>query len=217
VNRETETSGEKKPWRLKPTYIPRLMPVGMIIILLAILIPVLREKKPGVAVLPPVDPPLAMKYYATGYPASDSLMNDALRSFGRKDYEAAARLLSKVQFYWSVQLREGKVKAYPEDLRFYLGLALPGPPGPRRPLPCGGIEGEAVRGEIRVVPRPRLRRAGRYRRHARDAREDREDRRRACGGSRGHAEVADVAPLTAVPESSMFPLDPGAIAEKESI
>jgi hypothetical protein len=123
VNRETETSGEKKPWRLKPTYIPRLMPVGMIIILLAILIPVLREKKPGVAVLPPVDPPLAMKYYATGYPASDSLMNDALRSFGRKDYEAAARLLSKVQFYWSVQLREGKVKAYPEDLRFYLGLA----------------------------------------------------------------------------------------------
>jgi hypothetical protein len=122
VNREAETSGKSR-WRLKPTYIPRLMPVGMIIILLAILIPVLREKKPGVAVLPPVDPPLAMKYYATGFPASDSLINDALRGFGAKDYNAAARILSQVQFYWSVQIREGKVKSYPEDLRFYLGLA----------------------------------------------------------------------------------------------
>jgi tetratricopeptide (TPR) repeat protein len=123
VNREAETSGEKKPWRLKPTYIPRLMPVGMIIILLAILIPLLREKKPDVAVIPPVDPPLAMKHYATDFPASDSLMNDALRSFGKKDYETAARILSKVHFYWNVQIREGKIKSYPEDLRFYLGLA----------------------------------------------------------------------------------------------
>jgi tetratricopeptide (TPR) repeat protein len=122
VNREAETSGKKR-WRLKPTYIPRLMPVGMIVILLAILIPVLKEKKPGVAGLPPVDPPLAMKHYSTNFPASDSLMNDALRSFGRKDYEAAARIFSKVHFYWSVQIREGKVKSYPEDLRFYLGLA----------------------------------------------------------------------------------------------
>ena len=51
MNRETETS-DKKPWSLKPTYIPRLMPVGMIVILLAILIPVLREKKPDAAALP---------------------------------------------------------------------------------------------------------------------------------------------------------------------
>ncbi|MFA4948241.1 MAG: hypothetical protein WC674_07020 [Candidatus Krumholzibacteriia bacterium] len=122
MNREAKTSG-KKPWRLKPTYIPRLMPVGMIIILLAILIPVLKENKPDVAGIPPVDPPLAMKHYSTGFPASDSLMNDALRGFGRKDYEAAARILTKVHFYWSVQIREGKVKSYPEDLRFYLGLA----------------------------------------------------------------------------------------------
>jgi tetratricopeptide (TPR) repeat protein len=99
------------------------MPVGMIVILLAILVPVLREKKPGAAGLPPVDPPLAMKLYATAYPASDSLMNDALRSFGRKDYETAARILTKVHFYWDVQVREGKVKAFPEDLRYYLGLA----------------------------------------------------------------------------------------------
>ena len=122
MNREAKMSG-KKPWRLKPTYIPRLMPVGMIIILLAILVPVLREKKPDTASLAPVDPPLAMKYYSTNFPASDSLMNDALRSFGRKDYEAAARILTKVHFYWNVQIREGTVKSYPEDLRFYLGLA----------------------------------------------------------------------------------------------
>jgi tetratricopeptide (TPR) repeat protein len=122
VNREAETSG-KKPWSLKPTYIPRLMPVGMIIILLAILIPVLREKKPDAAALPPVDPPLAMKRYSTNFPASDSLMNDALRSFGMKDYEAAARILTKVHFYWNVQIREGNAKSFPEDLRFYLGLA----------------------------------------------------------------------------------------------
>ncbi len=122
VNREAETSGNK-PWRLKPTYIPRLMPVGMIVILLAILIPVLREKKPETASLHAADPPLAMKLYSTGFPASDSLMNDAIRSFGRKDYEAAARMLTKVHFYWNAQIREGTVKAYPEDLRFYLGLA----------------------------------------------------------------------------------------------
>lgn len=122
MNRQAETSGNK-PWRLKPTYIPRLMPVGMIIILLAILIPVLRAKKPDATALPPVDPPLAMKRYATDFPASDSLMNDALRSFGRKDYEAAARILTKVHFYWNVQIREGKAKFFPEDLRFYLGLA----------------------------------------------------------------------------------------------
>lgn len=122
MNREAETGG-KKPWGLKPTYIPRLMPVGMIVILLAILIPMLRGKKPDAAGIPTIDPPLAMKIYATNFPASDSLMNDALRSFGRKDYEAAARILSKVYFYWNVEIREGKMKSYPEDLRFYLGLA----------------------------------------------------------------------------------------------
>jgi hypothetical protein len=108
---------------LKPTYLPRLMPVGMIVILLAILVPVLREKKPDVAPVPPVEPPLAMKHYSSGFPATDSLMNDALRSFGRKDYEAAARILAKVHFYWSVEISEGRAKSYPEDLRFYLGLA----------------------------------------------------------------------------------------------
>jgi hypothetical protein len=95
----------------------------MIVILLAILVPVLRGKKPETASIPAVEPPLAMKRYATGFAASDSLMNDALRAFGRADYEAAARILSKVHFYWSVEISEGRMKSYPEDLRFYLGLA----------------------------------------------------------------------------------------------
>ncbi len=116
-------NGDTKKKGLKPTYIPRLMPVGMIVILLAILIPVLRGKKPEPAAVPTVEPPLAMKRYASGFAATDSLMNDALRSFGGKDYEAAARILAKVHFYWSVEIREGRMKSYPEDLRFYLGLA----------------------------------------------------------------------------------------------
>jgi tetratricopeptide (TPR) repeat protein len=122
VNREAETSG-KKPWELKPTYIPRLMPVGMIIILLAILIPVLREKKPGSSELTRIEAPLAMKRYSTGYASTDSLLNEALRDFGRKNYTEAAHLLTKVYFYWTVQIREGQMKSYPDDLRFYLGLA----------------------------------------------------------------------------------------------
>lgn len=121
--RDAAPQGDVKKKGLRPTYIPRLMPVGMIVILLAILIPVLRGKKPEVAAIPPVEPPLAMKHYSSGFAATDSLMNDALRSFGRRDYEAAARILSKVHFYWSVEIREGRMKSYPEDLRFYLGLA----------------------------------------------------------------------------------------------
>lgn len=122
MNREAKTN-EKKSFELKPTYIPRLMPVGMIIILLAMLIPVLREKKPAVSELARVEAPLAMKFYSTGYASTDSLLNAALRHFGRKDYTEAAHLLTKVYFYWGVQIREGRMKSYPEDLRFYLGLA----------------------------------------------------------------------------------------------
>jgi len=122
VNTEAKTS-EKEPWRLKPTYIPRLMPVGMIIILLALLIPALREKKPVMSDLARVEAPLALKLYSTGYAISDSLLNEALRRFGRKDYTEAAHLLTKVYFHWTVQIREGRERSYPEDLRFYLGLA----------------------------------------------------------------------------------------------
>jgi len=122
VNREAKTSGTPSSG-LKPTYIPRLMPLGMIIILLAILIPSLREKKPNISDLARVEPPLAMNFYSTGYASTDSLLNEALRHFGRKDYTEATHLLTKVYFYWNAQIRDGRMKSYPEDLRFYLGLS----------------------------------------------------------------------------------------------
>jgi len=128
MEKEPPLESEPKPGverrkGLRPTYIPRLMPVGMILILLMILVPVLREKKPATNRLALVEPPLAMRYYATGHASTDSLMNEALRDFGRKDYAEATHLLTKVYFYWSVQIRTGKMKVYPEDLRYYLGLS----------------------------------------------------------------------------------------------
>jgi len=116
-------AGEGKKMGLKPTYIPRLMPVGMIIIMLMILIPMLREEKRSVRELAQVEAPLAMKLYSTGYASTDSLLNEALRNFGRKEYTEATHLLTKVYFYWTVQIREGRLKSYPDDLRFYLGLS----------------------------------------------------------------------------------------------
>jgi len=109
--------------QLKPTYLPRMMPIGGIIILLALLIPLLMGKKHEYRGLANVEPPLAMKIYATGYTSIDSLLNDGLRSFSRKNYEGAARLLTKAHFYWTVKIREGSQEPYPEDLRFYIGLA----------------------------------------------------------------------------------------------
>lgn len=118
---ETTREGERKG--LKPTYVPRLMLAGMIVILLMILIPVLREKRPAVNRLALVEPPLAMKYYSTGFATTDSLLNEGLRDFGEKNYTEAAHILTKVYFYWSVHIREGELHEYPEDLRFYLGLS----------------------------------------------------------------------------------------------
>ncbi len=131
MNDETRKSSKK----LKSTYLPRLMPVGGIIVLLALLLPLLTGKKqenrpaprfgmkPENRALAAVEPPLAMKIYKTGYTSTDSLLNKALRNFSRKDYDEAAYLLNKVYFYWNVQVREKRMASYPEDLQFYLGLA----------------------------------------------------------------------------------------------
>jgi tetratricopeptide (TPR) repeat protein len=114
-------NGDKK--RSLLPYLSRIMPIGAIIVLLMLLIPQLMEMKRGKPGLAYITPPLAMKYYSTGYAKTDSLMNAALRSFSSKDYEEAARLLTKVHFFWTVSIREGRVTRYPADLRFYLGLA----------------------------------------------------------------------------------------------
>jgi tetratricopeptide (TPR) repeat protein len=122
VNSESKTS-DKGFIGLKPTYIPRLMPVGMIIILLAILIPVLREGKRGPGRLDRPEAPIAMNHYSTGFATTDSLLNEAIRCFDRRDYAQAAHILTKVYFFWNASIGEGRMETYPEDLRFYLGLS----------------------------------------------------------------------------------------------
>jgi len=108
---------------LKPTWIPRLVPVGGIIVLLALLIPMLREKQQPGGAGPGIEAPLAMKAYSTGDGGVDSLLAEGLRAFNGKDYSEAARLLTQGHFYWTVKMREGEVASYPADLRFYVGLA----------------------------------------------------------------------------------------------
>jgi tetratricopeptide (TPR) repeat protein len=126
--REVASGDRRRPMenainkRLKPTWLPRIMPVGGIIILLILLLPQLLHKAPDRSRLSRVEPP-EPKVFATGYFRSDSLLNAGMDAFSRKDYEEASRLLSKVQFFWSVSIREKEVKSYPGDLLFYLGLS----------------------------------------------------------------------------------------------
>lgn len=100
-----------------------MMPVGGIIILLALLIPLLMGKNHEYRELANIEPPLAMKVYATGDTSVDSLLNGGLHSFSKKNYTEAARQLTKAHFYWTVKIREGSQEPYPEDLLFYLGLS----------------------------------------------------------------------------------------------
>jgi len=106
----------------RSSLLPRMMPIGAIVILLLILLPQLLHKAPNRRELSRVEPPAA-RIFATGYAKSDSLLNAGMDAFSRKDYTEASRLLSKVQFFWSVSIREKKMKSYPEDLLFYLGLS----------------------------------------------------------------------------------------------
>lgn len=118
-------TGAPPPGREKPkaTYLPRLMPAGAAFILLMILVSVLREERSGGRSAPDVEPPLAMTLYATGYGRLDSLANEGLRHFGRREYERAARFLAEAHFHWTVMKKENGAERYPDDLRFYLGLA----------------------------------------------------------------------------------------------
>ncbi len=109
--------------RFKRTWLPRMMPIGGIVILLLLLLPQILHKAPNRRELSRVEPPGAPKVFSTGYAKSDSLLNEGLNAFDRKDYEEASRLLSKEQFYWSVRVREKEIMSYPEDLLFYLGLS----------------------------------------------------------------------------------------------
>lgn len=99
------------------------MPIGAAIILLMVLLPIMREKHRANESAKSIEPPLALKTYSTDYVRLDSLMNEGIRRFGRKDYDSAARLLAEAHFYFKVLVQEKQEPRYPEDLRFFYGLA----------------------------------------------------------------------------------------------
>ncbi len=108
--------------RPKRTWLPRLMPLGAIVILLILLVPQLLHRGPDRSRLAQVAPP-EPKVFATGFARSDSVLNAAMDAFSRRDYAGASRLLSRVRFFWSVSIRQKEIRSYPEDLLFYLGLS----------------------------------------------------------------------------------------------
>lgn len=114
---------EDKSKRGKDTYIPRIMPLGAALILLMILVPLMRERHRANETAKSIEPPLAMISYSTGHERLDSLMNEGIRRFGRRDYESSARLLAEAHFYWKVLVQEKQEPRYPEDLRFFYALA----------------------------------------------------------------------------------------------
>ena len=101
----------------------RIAYAATIVVLLLLLIPAIRGKKDDLEKLSQVEPPLAMKVFDTGYEGIDSLLNDGIRAFGKRDYELAAWKLSKAHFYLSVKIKEGEISGYPEELLLYLGLS----------------------------------------------------------------------------------------------
>lgn len=116
----TDNRGSKPPF----AFLSRYIPLALIAILLIMLLPQLADRNPGV---PKKEarpaPPVPLTLYRTAYARLDSLGNEGLRRFGAGDWNNAVRLLGEAHFHYSVMFREGFEGRYPEDLRFYLGLA----------------------------------------------------------------------------------------------
>ena len=112
--------GERKP---PFQFITRFIPLAVIVVLVMLLLPQLYRRPPQEKKLPQVEPPLAMNVFKTGFAGIDTLLNTGMRQFGRGDYNEATRLLGKAHFYLTVKIKEGEASRYPDDLRFYLGLA----------------------------------------------------------------------------------------------
>jgi hypothetical protein len=96
------------------------MPLAVIAVMLIMLVPHLRR---GGGRLPAIEPPTSMHTYRTGSDSLDAFLHEGMRRFNEGNYEGAARLLAKSHFYISVKVREGEMKEFPRDLRFFLGLA----------------------------------------------------------------------------------------------
>jgi tetratricopeptide (TPR) repeat protein len=101
----------------------RYAPLAAIVLLLIFLVPQLAKRPPAEEELPGIEPPLPLMVYRTGYERVDSLLERGMQSFGRREWGESVRYLGEAHFHLTVMINEGYSEEYPDDLRFYLGLA----------------------------------------------------------------------------------------------
>lgn len=105
------------------SFLSRYAPLAMIVVLLIFLVPQLAKRTPEKEELPGIEPPLPLTVYRTGYERVDSLIEKGMQCFGKRDWGRSVRYLSEAHFHVTVMINEGYAQEYPEDLRFFLGLA----------------------------------------------------------------------------------------------
>jgi tetratricopeptide (TPR) repeat protein len=104
-------------------FLSRYAPLAAIVLLVLFLVPQLAKRPPAGNELPGLEPPIPFTVYKTGYERVDSLLEKGTQSFGREEWAESVRYLGEAHFHLTVMIREGYAKEYPDDLRFYLGLA----------------------------------------------------------------------------------------------
>jgi len=117
---DTQRKDKKQP---PFSFLSKYAPLAAIILLLIFLVPQLAKRPPAEEEPPGLEPPLPLTVYRTGYERVDSLLEKGMQSFGRRDWAKSVRYLGEAHFHVTVMINEGYAKKYPEDLRFFLGLA----------------------------------------------------------------------------------------------
>ena len=145
MNEQARASRKRPPF----SFLSKYAPLAAIAVLLIFLVPQLAKRPPAEEEPPGIEPPLPLTLYRTGSERVDSLIEKGMRSFGSGDWGGSVRYLGEAHFHLTVMIREGYAGEYPEDLRFFLGLAhvYRGRPGEGLPL----IEEEAR--ENRIEPK----------------------------------------------------------------
>jgi tetratricopeptide (TPR) repeat protein len=119
MNEQPRTDKKRPPF----SFLSRYAPLAAIVVLLIFLVPQLAKRPPAEEELPGIEPPLPLAVYRTGSERVDSLIEKGMQSFGRGDWGRSVRYLGEAHFHLTVMIREGYADGYPEDLRFFLGLA----------------------------------------------------------------------------------------------
>jgi tetratricopeptide (TPR) repeat protein len=119
MSNDGNAHGRKPPF----AFLSRYVQLAVIAVLLIMLLPQLAEKSPAPRKALDIDPPVALVIYRSGHAQLDSLGNEGLESFNRKEWNRAVRLLGEAHLHYSVMIKEQMGFGYPDDLRFYLGLS----------------------------------------------------------------------------------------------